>query len=223
VPGLTLAGLSLSGTSLLSQQYLRGSVSLTSVAPPSGAVVALSSSNSLAARVPSSVTVAGGAAEATFAVEGTTVAVTTPVTISASYNGLSRSASITVRPHTVTAAFRVASRSRGVGACQLGPSTGEADCELDGSSSIGPVEGWSWRYWTGTAPLGHMASEASSTMNLATRCSFFEGARGGEDANGNRYVHMEIELVVLDREGTRSVPVRKPVRMYPNRLCGFNY
>ncbi|HEY6359829.1 MAG TPA: hypothetical protein VIX63_01930 [Vicinamibacterales bacterium] len=96
-------------------------------------------------------------------------------------------------------------------------------CADGGASSIGPVERWSWRYWTVNTPLSHMATVANSTMNLATRCAFFDGARGGDGPNGDRYIQMEIELVVLDREGNRSAAVRKPVKMYPNRLCGFNY
>ena len=34
---------------------------------------------------------------------------------------------------------------------------------------------------------------------------------------------MTIELTVEDRVGTRSAPVRRAVRLYPNRKCGFSY
>ncbi len=54
-------------------------------------------------------------------------------------------------------------------------------------------------------------------------CTFFEGGRGGTDQNGDRYVQMEVELYVVDPEGTRSASIRQPVRMYPNRMCGFSY
>ena len=100
---------------------------------------------------------------------------------------------------------------------------GEADCALDGSPSTGPVERWTWTYWTAKNPLSHVSTQASSAMNLSTGCAFFEGARGGDGPNGDRYIVMEVELVVQDREGNRSAPVRQPVRLYPNRLCGFNY
>jgi hypothetical protein len=222
-PGLTLAGVSVSASSVVSQQEAQGSVSLSGVAPAGGAVIRLSSSNPAAARVPSTVTVAPGASEAAFAVASNTVATTQTVTINASYASVTRSASLTVRPPAISAAFTVISRSHGFGACALFPSNGEADCALDGSSSIGPVERWTWRYWAAAPPLGHTATVPSSTMNLSTKCSFFEGARGGEGPNGDKYIQMEIELTVQDRDGTRSAAVRMPVKMYPNRLCGFNY
>jgi hypothetical protein len=222
-PGLTVSALSISGSSVLSQQTTQASVTLTAGAPDSGALVTLSSSNSSAAKVPATVMVASGAVDARFIVEAATVGVSTPVTISASYAGVTRSASLTIRPPVVSAAFTVTSPTRGRGACVLGPSTGAADCVLDGSTSEGPVAQWVWSYRTAGSPIGHSATEANSTMNLATRCRFFDEGRGGTDQNGDRYVQMEIEMYVMDREGTRSASVRQPVRMYPNRLCGFSY
>jgi hypothetical protein len=222
-PGLTLAGISVSASAVVSQQEARGSVSMSGAAPSAGAVIRLSSSNPAAARVPSTVTVAPGASEATFTVASNTVATTQAVTINAAYGSVTRSASLTVRPPAISAAFTVMSLSHGSGACALFPSNGEADCSLDGSLSTGPVERWTWRYWAATPPLGHTATKPSSTMNLSSKCSFFEGARGGEGPNGDKYIQMEVELTVQDREGNRAGPIRLPVRMYPNRLCGFNY
>jgi hypothetical protein len=60
-------------------------------------------------------------------------------------------------------------------------------------------------------------------MQIDTDCAFFENGRGGDDSSGNKYVQMTIELTVEDRVGARSAPVRRSVRLYPNRKCGFNY
>jgi hypothetical protein len=200
----------------------RGSVRLSGSAPSGGAVVTLSTSTT-AAVAPATVVVPAGAEQATFDVEASTVMTSTAVTVSASYLGVTRTAALTVRPPVVTAAFTVTSRTRGRDSCVLGPSTGEADCSLDGTSSVGPVHRWVWRYWAAGAPIGHESAVPSSGLNLATRCAFFEGARGGDGPNGDRYIRMEIELAVQDVEGTRSAPVRREIRMYPNRLCGFSY
>ena len=56
------------------------------------------SSNSGAASVPSSVTVLAGASSATLTVSTSAVTISTPVTISASYAGVTKTASLTVAP-----------------------------------------------------------------------------------------------------------------------------
>jgi hypothetical protein len=61
-------------------------------------VVALSSSDTATANVPSSVTVPAGASVAYFPVSANDVAQPTSVTITAVYQGVSQSASITVTP-----------------------------------------------------------------------------------------------------------------------------
>jgi subtilisin family serine protease len=76
-----------------------GTVTLSGAAPSGGAVVSLSSSVSGAA-VPASVTVAAGATSATFTVTTGSVTVATPVTISASYGGTTKTTLLTVNPAT---------------------------------------------------------------------------------------------------------------------------
>jgi hypothetical protein len=71
-------------------------VTLSSAAPTGGAVVSLTSSNTAAAQVPASVTVAAGATTATFTATTNSVASTTAVTITALYNSVSRTATLTV-------------------------------------------------------------------------------------------------------------------------------
>jgi hypothetical protein len=75
-----------------------GRVTLNRAAPAGGAVVALTSSNTNAATVPASVTVAAGATTKTFAITTSAVNAATAVTITATYNGVSRTATLTVNP-----------------------------------------------------------------------------------------------------------------------------
>jgi hypothetical protein len=220
--GLSLASLSLSESAVFGQQGVVGSVSLSGSAPSGGAQVALSSSHS-AAKVGQSVLVTAGTTSATFAIDTSSVGATTPVTINASYGGVTRSASLTVRPPQVTAAFVVTSPTKGAGACVLGPTTNQADCVLDARGSTGPIERFAWRYWTGNNPVGHATTDAMSRVQFSSNCLIFDGGRGGDGPNGDRYVHLQVELVVQDREGNRSAPVVQPARLYPNRLCGFTY
>ena len=97
-PTPTLTSLTLSPPSVTGGTSSRGTVTLSGPAPSGGAQVTLSSSDTSAATVPSSVTVAAGATSATFTVSTSAVATSTTVTISASYAGITKSASLTVNP-----------------------------------------------------------------------------------------------------------------------------
>src|SRR5467141_1801689 len=95
---VSLSSLSLNPTSVTGGNSSTGTVTLSRAAPAGGATVALSSSNTAAATVPPSVTVAAGATTATFTVSTSAVAASTTVTISGTYSGATRSASLTVTP-----------------------------------------------------------------------------------------------------------------------------
>ncbi len=98
-PALTLSSLSLNPTSVVGgMQSSTGTVTLSGPAPAGGAQVALSSSNTGAASVPSSAIVPAGATSTTFTVSTSAVIASSTVTISATYGGATRSASLTVTP-----------------------------------------------------------------------------------------------------------------------------
>ncbi len=94
----TLSSVAVNPASVVGGNASSGTVTLSSGAPAGGAVVALSSSNTAAATVPASVTVAAGATSATFTASTATVASSTAVTITASYNGTTRTTTLTVNP-----------------------------------------------------------------------------------------------------------------------------
>jgi len=221
--GLALVSLSLSQSAVQGQQQPTGIVTLTTAAPASGVVVTLTSSNPTVAQVPSSVMVVGGQTGASFTINTSTVPSNASSTISASFNGTTRTAGLTVMAPGLEASFAVTSPTKGGDGCLFGPGTDEADCVLDASNSRGFIGLYRWTYWTGSAPIGHSTDQPRSAMQIDTDCGFFENGRGGDDSSGNKYVQMTIELTVEDRVGTRSAPVRRSVRLYPNKHCGFNY
>jgi hypothetical protein len=91
----TVSSLTLNPTSVFGGQSSTGTVTLTGPAPAGGAQVFLSSSNG-AASVPSSVLVPAGATSAKFTVNTSFVLISTSATISASYNGTTRTATLGV-------------------------------------------------------------------------------------------------------------------------------
>jgi PKD repeat protein len=93
-PTVGLSSLSLNPTSVAGGSSLQGTVTLTGAAPSGGVVVALLG-GSLAA-VPGSLTVPAGASSAAFTVATQSVTTTTSAVISATYNGTTRSATLTI-------------------------------------------------------------------------------------------------------------------------------
>ncbi len=149
-PTLSLSSLTLNPTSVIGgAQSSTGTVTLSGPAPAGGAQVALSSSNTTTANVPSSVTVAAGATSATFTVSTRTVASSTTVTIFAAYGGATRSASLTVTPAPPP--------SPTVSSLTLNPAN-----VFGGQSSTGTVT------LTGPAPAGGAQVLLSSSNGAAT-------------------------------------------------------
>jgi len=222
-PAPTGGSLSISPQSIQGQGQPQGTVTLGSAAPSSGMVVQLASSNTGVAKVPASVTVAGGSRTATFTIDTSTVQSPTAVVITASANGVSMSATLTVTAGTVNAGFVVRSTSRGAGACVIDPDAVDFDCVLDGSQSSGPVAAWIWTYTMGTNTLGHTSSTANSHPQIATKCAFLSTATGGDAPNGERYLNMSVTLQVRDFSGNVSNTVQQAVKVYPNKECGFSY
>jgi hypothetical protein len=97
-PALALSSVSVSPGAIVSGQSGSGTISLTEAAVGGGAMVMLSSSNSSAASVPTSVTVPSGATSANFLVTTGSVSIATPVTLTASYAGVSKTFALTVNP-----------------------------------------------------------------------------------------------------------------------------
>jgi uncharacterized repeat protein (TIGR03803 family) len=93
---VTLSSMTLNPTSVSGGNNSTGTVTLTGAAPSGGASVTLSSSNTSVATVPSSVTVSAGQTSASFTVRTQRVSSNTNVTISATYSGTTKNATLTV-------------------------------------------------------------------------------------------------------------------------------
>jgi YVTN family beta-propeller protein len=103
-PAATLNGVSVNPTAVTSGQSATGTVTLTAAAGAGGASVSLSSSYPAGANVPASTMVPQGAISATFTITSGTVSSATAVTVTASYLGVSKSASLIVNPAPVSSA-----------------------------------------------------------------------------------------------------------------------
>jgi hypothetical protein len=93
---VALSSISVLPSSVTGGSSAQGTVTLNGAAPTGGAAVALSSSNTSAATLPSSVTVAQGSRSATFSITTRQVSADTSVTMSASYSGVIKGVGLTV-------------------------------------------------------------------------------------------------------------------------------
>ena len=164
-PTLSLSSLTLNPTSVIGgAQSSTGTVTLSGPAPAGGAQVALSSNNS-AASVPSSVTVVAGAPGATFPVSTSAVAASTPVIISASYGGVTLTATLTVNPAGVAPSITAQPVSQTVTAGQTATFSVTA---------------------SGTAPLRYQWQRNGGAIGNATSPSYTTPATATSD-NGARF------------------------------------
>jgi PKD repeat protein len=99
---VSLSSVSVNPTSVSGGTSSTGTVTLSGTAPTGGANVSLTSSNTTAAQVPASVTVAAGATTATFTVTTNSVSSVTNVTITGTYNSGAKTATLTVNPVSVS-------------------------------------------------------------------------------------------------------------------------
>jgi hypothetical protein len=102
--GVSAASLTLNPTIVVGGTSSQGTITLSGLAPTGGATVTLTSSNIAAAHVPTSIVVPAADASAKFTITTTAVASSTISTISASFGGTTRAASLTVAHGTPTVA-----------------------------------------------------------------------------------------------------------------------
>ena len=99
-PGLAaLSSISISPGTIFGGNTATGTVTLTGSAGVNGVVVALATSNASVASVPSTVKIPPGSSSATFSIQTQRVRSATSVVLIASYSGVSKSASLTVKRH----------------------------------------------------------------------------------------------------------------------------
>ena len=144
-----VSSVTLNPSSLVGPSSSTATVTLRSAAPTGNAVVALASSNSVFAVVPNSVVVPAGRTSTTFTVNAAQVTSTTTVVISASYENVTQSATLTINPPGTTGAT--------LSALSLNPTT-----VVGGNSSTGTVT------LSAAAPSGGAAVSLSENSSATT-------------------------------------------------------
>jgi hypothetical protein len=97
-PAAALSGITTNVAAATGGVVVTGTVTLTRAAPTGGAVVTLASSSTTLGTVPASVTVSAGATSVTFTITTRTVTAASTLTVTGTYLGVAKSASITVNP-----------------------------------------------------------------------------------------------------------------------------
>ncbi len=234
-PTPTLTAVTVNPSTVVGGTASNGTVTLSGSAPSGGAGVALASSDSSAATVPTSVVVPTGSTSAGFSITTSVVAAAKSPVITGTYSGVSHTATLTVNPQPLTAVFTVASRSSvtltngqvlpagTADTCPLTTANGTTlDCTFDGSASTGGVTQWLWTYLFGS----QQRSENSGTPTLqptASGCGFFSG-RTASSSGGVSFLQMIVQLQVRDSAGNLSGVVQdQNVRVFPNHLCGYGF
>ena len=102
---IVLTAVTLSSTTVTGGQSLSGAVVLASPATGGAVLITLSTSDEELVSIPLSVAVAPGAATASFSIQTSLVSSVENVTITASYQGISQSAALTITPPSGTVLF----------------------------------------------------------------------------------------------------------------------
>ena len=151
--GSGLVGVSVNPAAVTGPAGSTGTVTLGAAAPAGGAVVTLKSNN-VNAHGAGTVTVAANATTVTFAIATKPVTAVTPVTITATYNGVAKTATLTVNP----------------------PAAGLVGVSVNPAAVTGPAGS------TGTVTLGAAAPAGGAVVTLKSNNINADGARHRDGA-----------------------------------------
>jgi hypothetical protein len=222
---LDLVSVSLSTNSVSGIGTITGTVTLSGGAPTGGTNVGLSSSNSAAASVPSSVTVPQGSATQPFNVVVNT-AQANNVTITATLGSTTRTASLAINAVPIVASFRVipdAGSAASGQQCEVvrvdlggGNSGNRMRCTFDGGASTpqGAITSYIWRFSTGA---GSMAFTRSTPTISGSEFTLPCGSFGANPPVGSAFtVAVTLEIVTAAGNNQDS----HPVTFIRNGPCG---
>jgi hypothetical protein len=213
-----LASVTFTPATVQSQGRTVGTIALTAAAPAAGAVVTLSSSNADVARVPSAVTIAAGSSSGNVNIDVSSVARSTEVTITAAYAGVTKTGTVTVTPPPLEARFTITSPARGPDACAVDDDGGHVDCDFDASRSVGFIDRYLWKIIVGEEKDEYRWDTASAISRPAPRCDPWE--KGSRTKSVESFT-VDVELRLRGRDGTESSTVRRTIRVYPQKRCGY--
>ena len=192
-----------------------GTVTLSGPAPLGGAVVSLSSDNTSAATVPASVTVAAGAASATFTIATVPVSSTTIARISGLFGGVTRSSNLTVNLPSLSSLSLNPSTVQGgnssTGTVTLsGPApTGGAVVSLSNSNTS-----------TATVPASVTVAAGATSATFAVTTSPVSGSTVSDDLGhlqgGQQDIRSDGYTTTSDGKCARGEPLRRRRRYFNN-------
>jgi hypothetical protein len=194
-------------------------VTLTTAAPSGGITIDLSTSDRDFARPASStVTVPAGSTSATFRIETTTVAESKDIQITARYQSVAINQILRVTIPPPVARFTITGSARGEDKCSLSNASADTDCRVDASASGGFPRFYIFTYTIGSTTVTDAKTDKVGDVEISSGCDFFKD-RSLNDDNGDKYINVDVGLVIEDREGTRSSKTTKTVRFYTNGFC----
>ena len=204
-----------------SQGNATGTITLSAGAPSGGATIDLSTSNRDVARpTVSSITIPSGSTTGTFNIEATTVAESQDVQITARYLNVAINQIIRVTINPPVARFTVSGTARGTDKCTITDDNGSLDCRYDASTSGGFPRFYNWTFTIGSTNNRSTTTDKTGDFDIQDKCDFFKG-RSTNDDSGDKYLNMDVKLVIEDKEGTTSTPTTRTVRVYVNGKCGY--
>jgi hypothetical protein len=215
-PRTALATISLSPSTVVEGSSSSGTVTLTAAAPVGGAVVALSGSDAVI--MPSSITVATGATNATFPISTRSGGGAASVTITASYGGGSASAVLSItRSPVAVARFGITGPTE-TETCEMSNGGRQLSCTFDGrtSSAPGTIIAFDWSY----SVAGTFAQTTSGPVlsNPAVDCSLLPPP---PLPPGNPWFTLTVTLKIHDDRGNVAETTDRGARLLPHGTCGF--
>jgi hypothetical protein len=216
-PVPVLTSLSLAPATVVGGEFVRGTVVLSAVAPPGGAVVSLVAGDPVS--VPANVTVPAGLSNATFSVVTKPVATPATVNVQATYGSSSATAPLTVTPpFSAVARFGVSGPTE-TETCTLANNGGTLNCTFNGATSTAPgrITAFDWTYGLATTFTQTTTSPVLTRPDI--NCSMLPPP---PLPNGAQWFTMTVTLTVRDDQGNVSAKaVNDGVRLIPKDSCGF--
>ena len=215
--------MTLSPSKIFSQQTSTATVTLNNPATGGGVTLELSTNNSdVAGPRVSSITIPAGSTTGSFAVDAHTVSTSTTVQITALQRGVAAiNAILAVTIFPPVARFNISSSARGDSKCTITDEQGNYDCVVDASASGGVPRYFRWSFSIGGGSSDtDVRADSMSQPDISDGCTFFKDHSTNDD-NGDKYLNVDVGLIVEDVEGTLSSKATKTVRFYTAGHCGY--
>jgi hypothetical protein len=178
----SLSAVSVNPASVAGGSGSTGTVTLTAAAPTGGAAISLSSSSG-AATVPGSVTIPAGATSVAFQISTAIVTTSTAVTISGAYNGVTRSATLTVAPQTPTTTATLTVTATGRSGERITSSPAGINVSVGSTGSASFATGTSITLSVSNGREAIWSGACSSGGNKRRTCTFTLNANAAVTAN----------------------------------------